>query len=154
MGRNCSCTSMQINKYQSRISGPILDRLDIHIEVPRLLRNELMSTTPGESSASVRERVVRARDIQTRRFAGTAIANNAQMRPRDTKQCCPLSSDVQSLLSTAIDQLHLSARAYDRILKLARTIADLEGSADIAYPHAAEAIQYRSMDRGRSRLSI
>ncbi|MHB9132984.1 MAG: YifB family Mg chelatase-like AAA ATPase [Armatimonadota bacterium] len=149
--RHCQCGQAQVARYQSRISGPILDRLDIHIEVPRLRHDELLSTKSGESSASVRERVVRAREIQSRRFAGTPIKNNAQMRPRDLRQFCPLSEDVQSLLRTAIDQLHLSARAYDRILKLARTIADLDTSDQIAVPHIAEAIQHRSLDRGHGR---
>lgn len=144
----CTCSHPQVMKYQARISGPILDRLDIHIEVPRLKHDELLSTTPGESSAAIRARVAEARAVQTRRFADTPITNNAQMRPKDIRQFCPLSGDVQSLLRTAIDQLHLSARAYDRILKLARTIADLDAGPDIAIPHLAEAIQYRSLDRG------
>ncbi len=147
----CTCSQVQIAKYQARISGPILDRLDIHIEVPRLRHDELLSTCAGESSAAVRERVVQARERQTRRFAGTPVVNNAQMRPKDIRQFCPLSADVQSLLRTAIDQLHLSARAYDRILKLARTIADLDAAEQIAVPHLAEAIQYRNMDRGKTR---
>ena len=148
----CTCSQIQVSKYQARISGPILDRLDIHIEVPRLRHDELLSTRPGESSAAVRERVARARELQHRRFAGLPVANNAQMRPRDLKHFCPLTEDVQTLLRTAIDQLHLSARAYDRILKLSRTIADLDGAEQIAVPHLAEAIQYRNMDRGKVRV--
>lgn len=136
-----------MNRYRSRISGPILDRLDIHIEVPRLRHDELLSNRPGEASAAVRARVRRARALQTARFAGTRVTNNAQMRPKDIRACCPLSADVQALLRTAIDQLHLSARAYDRILKLSRTIADLDGGGDIAAAHLAEAIQYRNMER-------
>jgi len=145
----CTCSQMQVSKYQARISGPILDRLDIHIEVPRLRHDELLSTRPGESSVAVRERVARARATQSRRFVDLPITNNAQMRPRDLRQFCPLTEDVQALLRTAIDQLHLSARAYDRILKLSRTIADLDGADQIAVPHLAEAVQYRNMDRGR-----
>lgn len=149
LGRSCTCTSAQVAKYQARISGPILDRLDIHIEVPRLNHDELLSTRLGEASAAVRERVTRARAIQTKRFAGTPTRNNAQMRPKSIRKYCVLNDGTQSLLRTAIDQLHLSARAYDRILKLARTVADLDGAADIAVPHLAEAIQYRAFDRGR-----
>jgi magnesium chelatase family protein len=148
----CTCSQIQVSKYQARISGPILDRLDIHIEVPRLRHDELLSTRPGEASAAVRERVARARALQSRRFAGIPITNNAQMRPRDLRHFCPLTEDVQSLLRIAIDQLHLSARAYDRILKLSRTIADLDGADGIAVPHLAEAIQYRNMDRGKVRM--
>jgi magnesium chelatase family protein len=150
--RACTCSAQQVAKYQARISGPILDRLDIHIEVPRLRHDELLSTRQGESSKAVRERVIAARAVQTRRFAGTPVMNNAQMRPRDLRQFCPLADEVQGLLRTAIDQLHLSARAYDRILKLARTIADLDGAEQIAVPHVAEAIQYRSMDRGHRKV--
>jgi len=144
----CICSQMQVAKYQARISGPILDRLDIHIEVPRLRHDEMLSTRPGESSAAVRARVIAARAIQTRRFDGTPIANNAQMRPKDLRQFCPISDDVQALLRAAIDKLHLSARAYDRILKLARTIADLDAADHLAVSHVAEAVQYRSLDRG------
>ena len=150
-GRSCICSDSRVANYQSRLSGPILDRLDIHIEVPRLRHDELLSTRHGESSSAVRQRVHQARAKQTLRFAGAPIVNNAQMRPRDIRQFCPLSSEVQSLLRTAIDQLHLSARAYDRILKLSRTIADLDNSPDIATPHLAEAIQYRNLDRGMLR---
>ncbi len=147
--RACTCNQNQVARYQQRISGPILDRLDIHIEVPRLRQQELLSTRGGEPSVSVRARVQRARDIQSRRFAGQPVTCNAQMRPKDLHHACPLTDDVQSLLRTAIDQLHLSARAYDRILKLSRTIADLEESDGIGLAHIAEAIQYRNMDRGK-----
>jgi len=152
MARACTCSQAAVAKYQTRISGPILDRLDIHIEVPRLRQDELLSTRPSESSAAIRERVNRARAIQAQRFAGTPILNNAQMRPKDMRACCPLSDDVQSLLRTAIDQLHLSARAYDRILKLSRTIADLDGAEHIGIAHLAEAVQYRNLDRGKMRV--
>ncbi len=148
--RACTCSAQQVAKYQARISGPILDRLDIHIEVPRLRHDELLSNRPGEPPSAVRARVAAAREIQTRRFAGTPVTCNANMRPKDLRHVCPLTDDVQSLLRTAIDQLHLSARAYDRILKLARTIADLDAADHIAVPHVAEAIQYRTMDRGMS----
>ncbi|HEX2949630.1 MAG TPA: YifB family Mg chelatase-like AAA ATPase, partial [Armatimonadota bacterium] len=152
LARPCTCSASQVARYQARISGPILDRLDIHIEVPRLRQDELLSNRPGEPSASIRARVIKARAVQTARFTGTPITCNTQMGPRDIRQFCSLTDDVQTLLRTAIDQLHLSARAYDRILKLARTIADLDECDNIASPHIAEAIQYRSLDRGLIRV--
>jgi magnesium chelatase family protein len=121
--------------------------------VPRLRQDDLLSNRSGESSAAVRARVASASRIQQQRFANVkGVTKNAQMRPRDMKQFCPLSSEVQSLLRTAIDQLHLSARAYDRILKLSRTIADLEAAEQIGPAHLAEAIQYRNLDRGIIRV--
>lgn len=150
--RSCTCSTTQVAKYQARLSGPILDRLDIHIEVPRLRHDELLSNNPGESSAAIRARVAKARTIQTLRFAGTKVVNNAQMRPKDLRVYCPLTADVQLLLRTAIERLHLSARAYDRILKLSRTIADMEASDQISTAHIAEAIQYRNLDRGLIRV--
>jgi len=126
----------------------LLDRLDIHIEVPRLARDELlMTSTDGESSRSVRHRVRQAREVQTQRFAGSDIFCNAHMRPRDLKKHCQLSEEVKQFLSGAIDQLGLSARAFDRIVKLSRTIADLAGDESIDYNHVAEAMQYRGLDR-------
>ena len=159
-GCNNAKSPQAVAKYQARISGPILDRLDIHIEVPRLRQDDLLSNRSGESSAAVRARVAAASRIQQTRFAiinddpktKIKITKNAQMRPRDMKQFCPLSSDVQSLLRTAIDQLHLSARAYDRILKLSRTIADLEAAEQIGPAHLAEAVQYRNLYRGIIRV--
>lgn len=145
--KNCTCTPNMIQKYLQRISGPLLDRIDIHIEVPRLKQNELISKAPGESSASIRARVRNSRDIQNARFAGTKIYCNAQMTPRQMKQYCKLNQDAENMLKQAIEHLHLSARAYDRILKLSRTIADLAASEDIRVEHIAEAVQYRSLDR-------
>ncbi len=145
--QRCSCSPISVEKYQSRISGPILDRLDIHVEVPRLNKDELMSNRPGESSAAVRARVMHARSKQTQRFNNTPVKNNAQMRPKDMKLFCHMHDDAQALLRNAIDKLSLSARAYDRVLKLARTIADLDDADKIGMPHIAEAVQYRSMDR-------
>ncbi len=145
--RQCSCSSGQISRYRKRISGPLLDRIDIHIEVPRLTPDELMDHRPGESSEAVRTRVIAARQRQRQRFADTTFHCNAQMTSRALRHSCPLSDDVESLLRTAIDQFALSARAHDRVIKLARTIADLEGSDDIHVPHIAEAVQYRSLDR-------
>ena len=144
----CTCSTGKIRGYLQRISGPLLDRLDIHIEVPRLARDELlMTSTDGESSRSVRHRVRQAREVQTQRFAGTDIFCNAHMRPRDLKKHCQLSEEVKQFLSGAIDQLGLSARAFDRIVKLSRTIADLAGDESIDYNHVAEAMQYRGLDR-------
>jgi len=145
--RTCTCTPMQIHKYLAKISGPLLDRIDIHIEVPRLPQEKLLQETQGESSAKIRERVMRAREIQAKRFAGTNIYFNAHMNSKQIREFCPLSSDVKDILRSAISRLDLSARAYDRIIKVARTIADLEGSENIEVHHIGEAIQYRSLDR-------
>jgi len=146
-GRECSCSSGQIRRYLMRISGPLLDRIDIHIEVPRLRQEELVEAPLGEPSAAIRARVMRARARQQERFAGRGFFCNAHMRPKDLRAFCPVEEEARNLLRTAIAQLSLSGRAYDRILKLARTIADLEGQEEIQVPHVAEAIQYRSLDR-------
>jgi len=147
--RACTCSPGMIHKYLQRISGPLLDRIDIHVEVPRLRDQELVNHPSGESSAVIRERVERAREVQRTRFAsdGKDTFCNAQMNAKQIRKYCVPRDDVKDLLRTAINQLNLSARAYDRILKLARTIADLEGSADISLAHVAEAVQYRSLDR-------
>jgi magnesium chelatase family protein len=132
----------------SKISGPLLDRIDIHVEVPALSYEELSQTTAGEDSASLRDRVVRARSLQTGRFSREKrIFCNAHMEARHLRRFCDLDKGSQTLLKTAIERLGLSARAYDRILKVARTIADLDGKENIESPHIAEAIQYRSLDR-------
>jgi len=143
----CTCTPHMISRYLQRISGPLLDRIDIHIEVPRLKQDDLLSKMSGEPSVSIRQRVRFAREIQQARFAGTKIYCNAQMTTRHMRTHCKLSPDAESMLKHAIEQLHLSARAYDRILKLSRTIADLAQSDGIEVHHIAEAIQYRSLDR-------
>jgi magnesium chelatase family protein len=143
----CTCTPHMIQRYLQRISGPLLDRIDIHIEVPRLRHDELIGHGTGEPSGVVRERVAAARERQVERFAGTGIYCNAHMSSRQIKQYCQASDEVKDLLRSAIAQLNLSARAYDRILKLSRTIADLAGDTDIGTAHVAEAIQYRSLDR-------
>jgi len=145
--KQCTCSPGEISRYRKRISGPLLDRIDIHIEVPRLTPDELFQREPGEPSAAVRERVLRARQAQRERFADTDIHANAQMSARAMRQFCPLSDEVEALLRTAIDQFALSARAHDRIIKLARTIADLDGKESVEIPHIAEAVQYRSLDR-------
>jgi len=143
----CTCTPKQIRQYLQRISGPLLDRLDIHVEVPRLRQDELMQRADGENSEAIRERVRRAREVQRRRFEGTGIFCNAQMGSRQIRDFCRLSETVRTLLRGAIGQLNLSARAYDRILKVSRTIADLAGEEEISGAHVGEAIQYRSLDR-------
>jgi len=145
--RNCTCSVSKIRRYLQRISGPLLDRVDIQIEVPRLKRDELLTPANGEPSKAVRLRVRRAREVQAGRFGETDILCNAHMRPREIKGFCPLSEEVRGFLSKAIDQLGLSARAFDRVVKLSRTIADLEGAPDIGRQHVAEAIQYRGLDR-------
>ncbi len=152
--RQCTCAPGQIAKYQKRISGPLLDRIDLHIEVPRLTEDELLHAPSGEPSSAVRQRVCRAREIQQRRFAErnaklgrSHIYCNAQMPARDVRTFCALADDVRALLRAAIQKLGLSARAYDRILKVSRTIADLDGAPQIAVAHVAEAIQYRALDR-------
>lgn len=146
--RECTCNSGMIQKYMSKISGPLLDRIDIHIEVPAVKYKELSSTTKGENSAEIRKRVVRARDLQIQRFKETpAIHNNADMPTREIRKYCKLDEQSSELLKMAMTKLGLSARAYDRILKVSRTIADLEGSENILPAHISEAIQYRSLDR-------
>lgn len=145
--RPCTCTPNQINNYRSRISGPLLDRIDLQIQVPAVRFQDLSITAGGESSAELRARVIAAREIQSRRFAKSRIFANAYMPPRLIKQHCLLSPESQRLLEAAMERLGLSARAYMRILKIARTIADLEGEESINSAHVAEAIQYRSMDR-------
>jgi magnesium chelatase family protein len=137
----------QILRYRSKISGPLMDRIDIHIEVPAVRYRDLTGETSGEDSETIKKRVNQAREIQRQRFAGKKIYCNAQMTQRYLKKYCQIGEDSKGLLERAIDKLGLSARAYTRILKIARTIADLEGTVDIAIPHISEAIQYRSLDR-------
>ncbi|MBW1659948.1 MAG: YifB family Mg chelatase-like AAA ATPase [Deltaproteobacteria bacterium] len=144
----CTCTPLQIRRYRGKVSGPLLDRIDIQIEVPAVPYEALKGRGDGESSAEIRERVNGARTFQTRRFSRhRKIFTNAQMRTRDIKRYCELDREGESLLESAIAQLGFSARAYHRILKVARTIADLDASEKIRPHHVAEAIQYRSMDR-------
>jgi magnesium chelatase family protein len=136
-----------IHKYLQRISGPLLYRIDIHVEVPRLKQDELMSKSAGEPSSNIRARVRTARDLQYARFAGTKIFCNAKMNIKQVKLHCKLNPDSESMLKQAIEHLKLSARAFDRILKMSRTIADLSNSENIGIEHIAEAVQYRSLDR-------
>jgi magnesium chelatase family protein len=140
----CTCSSSVVTKYQKRISGPLLDRIDIHIQVPRVDYEKLSDHRMGEPSKKVRERVEAARERQRVRFAGLKdIASNADMRPAEVRQFCQLDAACTSLMKSAMNQLRLSARAYHRVLKLARTIADLAGSERIGASHLAEALQYR-----------
>jgi magnesium chelatase family protein len=147
--RECHCTPPIIQRYMSKISGPLLDRIDIHIDVPAVNYKEMRSTVEPESSTHIRERVLRARDLQLKRFSTSRekLYCNAQMAPRHIRAYCQLSADCERLLERAMTQQGLTARAHDRILKVARTIADLEGTPDLATKHIAEAIQYRTLDR-------
>lgn len=145
--RECTCTPHQIQKYLGRISGPLLDRIDLHIEVPALKWKEISDTSPAEPSGAIRERVVRARTIQQERFQGEGIHSNSQMSSNQMRRFCVLDGPSQNLLRNAMEKFGLSARAYDRILKVARTIADLDGSEAIQASYIAEAIQYRNLDR-------
>jgi magnesium chelatase family protein len=142
--RECTCSMGMIQRYRKRISGPLLDRIDLHIEVPRVPFDKLTKTARGESSDTVRNRIERARRQQRARLAGTAMACNADMKPGEIRQFCALHDDAQALIRAAMRQMHLSARGYHRVLKVSRTIADLEGSADIESHHVAEALQYRT----------
>ena len=145
--RECKCSPIQIQRYVSKISGPLLDRIDIHIDVPAVKFKELASDTPAESSAEIRDRVVRARRAQLERFQTERIYCNAQMSPRLIRKYCVIDSASKGLLENAITRLGLSARAYDRILKVSRTLADLERKEQIEPSHVSEAIQYRTLDR-------
>ena len=145
--KECTCSPAAVRRYAGRISGPLMDRIDLHVEITPVSREELASAEPAESSAAVRERVMRARERQAERFRGTGIYTNTMMSSAMLRTFCPLSPDVRRLLDGAMERLQLSARAYDRIIKVARTIADLEGKADIEPLHISEAITYRSLDR-------
>jgi magnesium chelatase family protein len=145
--RSCRCSSQQIRQYQGRISGPLLDRIDLHIEVPALRYRELTGRYQGEASGSIRERIGAARTIQQTRFGARLAPFNARMTDGEIKRHCEIDRDSQKLLEMAMEKLGLSARAYKRILKVSRTIADLDGHVSIQSPHVAEAIQYRSLDR-------
>jgi magnesium chelatase family protein len=150
--RACRCLPDAVQRYRSRISGPLLDRIDIHLEVPALAYRELAGTEPAEPTVAIRARVEAARERQRARFAGLAgVHANAHMSVRELRRHCPISAGVEVLLRTAIIQLGLSARAYHRVIRIARTIADLAGAADIAEVHVAEAIRYRTLDRGEAR---
>ncbi len=141
--RPCICSSTMVTRYQKRISGPLLDRIDIFMQVLREEYQKLQSMRLGETSSEVRVRVEAACQVQRERFSGTSLASNADMRPVHFRQFCLLNEDCQALMKTVMHQLQLTARAYHRVLKLSRTIADLEGSEAITQVHLAEALQYR-----------
>ena len=145
--RQCTCNPMQIKKYVAKISGPLMDRIDLHIEVPALEYKELSADSVGETSAAIRQRVEQTRETQLARFKNTKTYFNAGMSAKQIKAHCKLDEASKQIMSLAMDKLGLSARAHDRILKVSRTIADLAGSENIQSEHVAEAIQYRSLDR-------
>ena len=145
--RRCRCTPQQVQAYRARVSGPMLDRIDIHVEAAALSVEDIRSQKPAENSASIRKRVIQAREVQARRFEKTAIHCNVDMTAPMLRQYCNLSSEKSQLLVSAMNDLGLSARAWDRILKVSRTIADLDDSPEIEIPHLLEAINYRTLDR-------
>jgi magnesium chelatase family protein len=146
--RHCGCGTVVVQRYLARVSGPLLDRIDLHVEVPAVRYRELSDHRSAEPSEEIRARVSAARLRQRERFAGRrGLHANAHMRPREIREFCRVGEASDALLRTAITRLGFSARGYHRVLKIARTIADLAGAADIATPHVAEAIQYRSLDR-------
>ena len=145
--RSCHCTVPQIERYMAKISGPLLDRIDLHLEVPAVPFKELSGGVAGTSSATMREQVVATREIQRERFAGTKTRQNAHMTHRQIRSYCPLDAGGQNQLKASMTDLGLSARAHDKILRVARTIADLDRSATISEAHVGEAINYRMLDR-------
>ncbi len=146
--KECVCGPGVVQRYLNKISGPLLDRIDLHVEVTPVNFDQLASNRKAEVSETIRERVIAARQIQTKRFEGnTEIHSNAMMPSQMVKEVCEISEAGKTLLKRAMEKLQLSARAYDRILKVARTIADLSNSEDIKTEHLAEAIQYRTLDR-------
>lgn len=147
--KKCTCAPGAVSRYMSRISGPLLDRIDIHVEIMPVPFDKLAESRPGEPSADIRERVVRAREMQARRYAGEpGIHCNAQITPKLQTRYCALTPEAMAILKRAMEKNDMSARAYDRILKVARTIADLDGAENIGPQHISEAVNYRSLDRG------
>ena len=145
--RACSCTPPQVEKYLSRISGPLLDRIDLHVEVPAVPFTQLAEMPPGPPSSEFRAQVLEARDRQAKRFGHNGAQVNGRMTPRQVRKLCKLKPEAMSILKAAMEELGLSARAHDKVLRVARTIADLEGSDEIKPQHIAEAVGYRSLDR-------
>jgi magnesium chelatase family protein len=147
--KTCSCPAGAVEKYLNRVSGPLLDRIDLHVEVTPVTHHELDRTSRASESNSIRERVLAARAIQKKRYADcTNTYTNAQISNRELAIFCPLGANSKALLAAAMEKLNLSARAYHRIIKVSRTIADLAGTPNILPEHIAEAVQYRSLDRG------
>ena len=142
--RACTCSTGMIQRFRKRISGPLLDRIDLHIEVPSVEYDKLTNATPGEPSHSIRDRVEAARQRQRERLEPLGLNCNADIGPAEIRTLCVLRENAQALMRTAMRQMHLSARAYHRVLKVSRTIADLEGTPDIQMHHLAEALQYRT----------
>jgi magnesium chelatase family protein len=145
--KECHCTPRQIQQHLSRISGPLLDRIDIQVEVPAVNYRDLRSPAEGEPSSAIREQVIRAREMQLRRLKEAGIFCNARMSARLIKKFCKVDGAAETVLAAAMTQFSFSARAYNKILKLSRTIADLDGAEEIRTEHVTEAIQYRSLDR-------
>jgi magnesium chelatase family protein len=145
--RECFCTPPQIQRYMSKISGPLMDRIDIQIDVPAVPYKELSNARAAESSETIRMRVVAARNVQLRRFFDEKIYTNAQMGPRHLRKYCVLTPECEKIMENAVTKLGFSARGYDRILKVARTIADLAGEDALSSKHLSEAVQYRTLDR-------
>jgi magnesium chelatase family protein len=145
--RECFCTPPQIQRYMSKISGPLMDRIDIQIDVPAVPYKELSNTRAAESSEMIRTRVIAARSVQFRRFYDEKIYTNAQMGPRHIRKFCVLTTECEKIMENAVTKLGFSARGYDRILKVSRTIADLAGDDELAPKHLSEAVQYRTLDR-------
>jgi magnesium chelatase family protein len=145
--RNCHCTVIQIERYMAKISGPLLDRIDIHIEVPAVDFKELRSTADGTSSARMREQVMAARELQSRRFKLSKTRHNAQMTTREIRRYCALDEVAMNVLQASIHEMGLSARAHDKVLRVTRTIADLEGSEKLSADHLREAVNFRTLDR-------
>ena len=145
--KECHCTPRQVQQYLGRISGPLLDRIDIQVEVPAVNYRDLRSPADGEPSSIIRERVTRAREMQARRFKDGGVFCNARMSNRHIRKFCKVDGPAEGILASAMQSFSLSARAYNKILKTSRTIADLDGAEEIRTEHVTEAIQYRSLDR-------
>jgi len=143
--KKCVCSPQKIKQYWDRLSGPILDRIDMYVEVPRLKKDELLNKPSGETSQTVRDRVMQARTVQGERFNGTTTRTNAEMTPAQLQAYCQTTPEAKELLVGGIERFNLTGRSYDRVLRISRTIADLAGSEAITSPHIAEALQYRSL---------